>query len=385
MKILFTITVFIYLLFFGFLGVNAEIFGADTDESPLELAALLIKNQNYSRAAGVLGQIKDPHEVIPERYFALKGILELKQKRYKEALVNFKSAEKEGLKSSDLYEGMAECFLGLNRPIEGIELLKKNQNALSSRPYYYQLLSSLYFKNNDLEDGWSHLKFGLEKFPKHLPLHKQKWFYLMENKLFNVSFDVAKYMVDHFSLSALDIARMGQKYRQNNESEKAVLFGEMALLVDPTHEEIIKDLARSYLKKENYMSAARLFSALAQKQPIFLVEASELWRKAGYPMHAERLALEIRDPQKKLKQTITLALLNEDFNRMSSYADESLRSDLKNDQDIQYALAYAQFMLGDFKGAAKHLTFIQRADLFKKAVALKEAMASCEDGEVVCL
>lgn len=379
------ITIFIYLLFFGFLGVNAEIFGAEGEDSPLELVALLIKNQNYSRAAGVLNQIKDPHEVIPERYFALKGILELKQKRYKEALVNFKSAEKESLKSSDLYEGMAECYLGLNQPTEGIKLLKENKKALSQKPYYFQLLSSLYFMNTELEKGWSHLNLGLEKFPKHLDLHKQKWFYLMENKLFNVSFKVATHMVDHFSLTALDIARMGQKYRQNSEAEKAVLFGEMALLIDPTHEEIVKDLARSYLKKENYMSAARLFSGLAKKQPKFLVEASELWRKAGYPMHAERLALEIRDPQKKLKQTITLALLNEDFNRMSSYADESLRSDLKNDQDIQYALAYAQFMLGDFKGAAKHLNFIQRADLFKKAVALKEAMASCETGDVVCL
>ena len=70
MKTIFLITMFIYLMFFSFLAMSAAGMAAEVDGEvdQLALAALLIKNQNYSRAASVLAEIKDPHEVIPERY-----------------------------------------------------------------------------------------------------------------------------------------------------------------------------------------------------------------------------------------------------------------------------------------------------------------------------
>lgn len=383
MKVLLLITTFIYLLFFGFLGLNANAQGED-DVDTLTLAAHLIKNKNFSRAQSVLSQIKDPHEVIPEKYWSLKGILELRQKRYDVALAAFQNAEREGLKSADLYLGMAQAHLGLKNFKLGIKVLSDKGQLTTGQPLHYQLLTSLHFGLGSGEEAWSALHEGMKRFPKSLPLMKQKWFYLVENNLIEVSFKVGKDMVDNYDLSALDIARMGQKYRQAKDFDKAIFFGEIARLKDQKDEEIIKDLARSYLKKENILAAAQLFTALSQFEPKFLVESSELWRKAGYPVYAERLALEIRDPVKKIKQNITLALLNEDFNKMALLGNRANRTPLKNDQDIQYALAYANFMLGDYKSANDNLKTIQRDDLFKKAIALREAMESCQE-ETLCL
>lgn len=384
MKTLIIITTFIYLIFFGFLGLNANAQETEEEVDTLTLAALLIKNKNYSRAQGVLSQIKDPHEVIPERYWSLKGILELRQKRFEAALVAFQNAKKEGLKNADLYLGLAQAYLGLKKFERGINLLKENNKVTQEKALHYQLLTSLYFGQGRGELAWSSLHQGMEKFPKFLPLIKQKWFYLVENNLLEVSFQVGKEMVDQYDLSAIDTARMGQKYRQAKDYDKAIFFGEIARLKDQEDEEIIKDLARSYLKKENILAAAQLFTALSKFEPQYLVESSELWRKAGFPVYAERLALEIRDPVKKIKQNITLALLNEDFNKMAFLGNRAMRTKLKSDQDIQYALAYANFMLGEYKTANMHLSVIQRGDLFKKAIALREAMESCQE-ETICL
>ena len=382
MKTLALITAFIYLIYLTFLGANVNAQEEELDQ--LSLAALLIKNNNYARAAGVLGQIKDPHEVIPEKYWGLLGLLELKQKRFDKALLAFKNAEKEGLKSADLYLGYGQAFLGLKKYDEGLDVLKKHESSLKDHILFYQIKASLAFESKRGELAWSALHEGMKRFPKALPLIKQKWFYLVENNLIEVSYPVALKMADKYELSALDLARMGQKYRQFNDFKKAITLGEMARLKDPKDEEIIKDLARSYIKLENVTAAAQLFTELSRHEPKYLVEASELWRKAGHPVYAERLALDIRDPVQKIKSNLTLALLNEDFNKMTQLGQEAIRTSLKNDQDIQYALAYAQFMVGNYEKVGDHLKAIQRDDLFKKAVALREAMSSCLEGEAVC-
>lgn len=371
----------LYLSFLG-MSVNAQ---EDTQElDSLSLAALLIKNKNYARAAGVLGQIKDPHEVIPEKYWGLLGLLELKQKRFSEALKAFSNAKKEGLASSDLYLGFAQAYLGLKQYDKGLKVLEDNKNKLTGDILYYQIKASLALDSGKSELGWQAIHAGMKRFPKALPLIKQKWFYLVENNLIEVSFPVAQKMADDYNLSALDLARMGQKYRQFNDFNKAITLGEMARLKDPKDEEIIKDLARSYIKLENITAAAQLFTELAHHHPKYLVEASELWRKAGHSVYAERLAMDIRDPVQKIKSNLTIALLNEDFNKMTQLGDIAVRTPLKDDQDIQYALAYAQFMVGNYEKVGEHLKAIQRDDLFKKAVALREAMSSCMEGETLC-
>ncbi len=379
MKVLALFTALLYIIFFGILGVNA--YGEEVDQ--LALTSLLIKNKNYSRASAVLNQIKDPHEVIPERYFALRGVLELRQKRYQEALKAFESAKAEGLKGKDLAFGLAEAYLGLKDTESGLKILK--EKGLDSDSLFYQLKASLLFEAKKPQLAWATLSEGIAKFPRFLPLMKQKWFYLMENKLFEVSFETGKDLVDNYPLSALDVARMGQKYRQVGETQKAIFFGELARLKDAKDEEIIKDLARSYLKGEKLLAAAQLFTSLAEHYPEYLVESSELWRKAGYPVYSERLAMEIRNPVMKYKTMLTLALLQENFTKMALIGERAVRTELKEDQDIRYALAYAHFMKGEYDKTKAHLKTIGREDLFKKAVALREAMESCTSGEALCL
>lgn len=381
MKILVTVTIFIYLVFLGFAGATY----AEDEVNPLELAALLIKNKNYARAANVLNDIEDPHEVIPERYWGLKGVLEIRQKRYDKALEAFQMAEKEGLKGEALILGKAEALLGLKKYTEGIEVLEKGKEEAKKKALFYQLKASLLFGAQKSSEAWESLNQGLKTFPKYLPLMKQRWFYLLENKLIEVSFETGKEMVDQYELTALDIARMGQKYRQMGDVKKAIFFGELARLKDPKDEEITKDLARSYIKGDKILAAAQLFKSLSDFHPEYLVEASELWRKAGYPVFSERLAMEIREPVKKIKITLTLALYQEDFTKMVLIGERAVRTELKEDQDIRYALAYAHFMLGDYEKTKAHLKTIGRDDLFKKAVALREAMESCSSGENLCL
>lgn len=377
------------LIFYVFLMASVASSYAQEELNSLDLAAFLIKNKNYSRANSVLSQIKDPHEVIPERFYALKGILELKQKRYAEALAAFDKAIEEGISENLelaplVWESMGESYLGIKKYKKGIQLLQSKHSVLKDRVRYYQIKASLHFENREPILGWDIFHSGIKRFPQELSLMKQKWFYLMDQNLIEVSFETAKKIMNDYQISALDLARMGQMYRNIQSMDKAIVLGEAARLKDPSDEEITKDLVRSYISLGNLTASAKLFTELSTYHPDYLVEASELWRKAGHEVMAKNLAMGIRNPVKKLKQSITLALMSEDFNTMVLLGEKGQRTALKEDQDIQYALAYANFMVGDYSTTQKYLSRIQRADLFKKAMALREAMNRCESEVALC-
>ena len=61
------------------------------------------------------------------------------------------------------------------------------------------------------------------------------------------------------------------------------------------------------------------------------------------------------------------------------------RTGLMADEDILYALAYAEFKTGDFETAEQHLQKLTRPDLFRKAAELRRAMQDCSGDRWQCL
>jgi tetratricopeptide (TPR) repeat protein len=361
---------------------------ANDELDKLALSSLLLKNGNLSRAQSVLASIKDPNDVQTERYYILMGILSLKQKRFSQAIKNLGDAKKNDIDKKDLpefYELLSRAYLGHKDYQFAEKTLSENKTLLMSRLGYYQLLAKLLFETQRSEEGWHVLHQGLERFPLSVQLKKQKWFYLFNNGLFQTSKSYLFNIIHQHTFSALELGKLAYQYRVKKQLDTAIKLGELARLIDPNHEEVIKELARAYIEKHNIMAAAQIFEGLAYRDPSFLSEASELWRKAGYPKHSERIAIKIRDPEKSLKQKITLALQSKDYSRVTQLGVFGQRSKLKGDEDILYTLAYSHFMLGDYDKVEFYLKNVTRKDLFKKATSLRESIVVCSKKPGACL
>ena len=361
---------------------------ANDDLDKLALCSLLMKNNNLIRAASILESIKDPNDVKTDLFYKLKGIISFKLKKYDESIKYLILAEKSGLPEKDLpefYETITRSYLFNKNYKEAGDILKKNKSILTTRHGYYQLLATLYFETKERELGWEVLNKGINKFPKAFSLKKQKWFYLFENNLLEISKQYLLEIVDENKLTPLDLIKIAYRYRQKKELKAAALVGEMAWLQAPGRDDIAKELARIHIESGNIVAAAWIFESLSIYKSEYTADASELWRKAGYPKTSERLAGRIIDTEKALKQKITLALDDRDFKKIASYGNLVQRSELKTNEDIQYTLAYSLFMTGDYLGANEFLKNITRSDLFKKALALRKTMDACSKDEWSCI
>ena len=107
----------------------------------LDLASMLIENNNLTRAEATLRGVKDPNDVETDRFYLLKGILAQKQSRILESIKLLELAEKNKIEEkykSLFFETMAKSLV-LNKQFnEALKLLDKNKQFLIKR----SLLSS---------------------------------------------------------------------------------------------------------------------------------------------------------------------------------------------------------------------------------------------------
>src|SRR5690606_36566268 len=114
-------------------------------------------------------------------------------------------------------------------------------------------------------------------------------------------------------------------------------------------------------------------------------EAAELYRRAGRLRRALMLNGQITDQATKFKQRLALMLEMRRYEQAAAMSPDLKRVGLFEDQDIIYALAYAQFMVGDFEQAEAGLQRLTRSDLFRKASELRRAMQGCIEESWKCL
>lgn len=354
----------------------------------LDLASMLINNNNLTRAEAVLRRVQDPNDVETDRFYLLKGILAQKQNRIKESLEFLVLAKNNKLAESYLvlfWETHAKSLLLNNEFSKALVVLESHKQQLSKRPLYFQVKSESLMKKGNQIQGWEVLNTGIKRFSKHRGLFKQRWFYLFKSQLFNTSKRYLFSNIYKMKFSGLELAKFAYQYRNEKQLLTAAELGEMARMLDPKNEDIGKELARIYIQKGEIFSAASVFEDLARYKPSLIADASELWRKAGYFAHSERLALRIPEMDKAVKQKMTLALQEQNFARISGLSRLVDRGELRKDEDVIYTLAYSFFMLGDYTRAEKYLTNITRKDLLTKSLSLRKTMEECSQDAGACL
>ena len=137
------------------------------------------------------------------------------------------------------------------------------------------------------------------------------------------------------------------------------------------------------LDKGDTLSAAMLYERVARTEPERLVEAAELYRRAGRLDRALFINARVSDQQAKMRQRLQILLQMERYTSVAAMEVRLSRLGLLDDEQIRYALAYGYFELRDFEAAERHIRRLD-GDLYKNGIELRRAMAACNEAGWQC-
>ncbi len=351
----------------------------------LTLAALLVKDGHYDRAAVALENLDISDEGIDRpRFHTLQGLIQLKLADYKGALGAFRAALETGQDNPGIHIYIAQAWYALGDYDKALASIARAGEMAASKPGVMLMESQIHWDKGDPQHAWQALLRGEARFNDNPAFPRRKVFMLIELGLYQEAATHGLAYLQRFAADAEDYIAIGAALRRSGQPGIALNILEPARIQFPENEKVLLALALSYADLEEHLTAAGLLEQAALRNPEYLSEAAELYQRAGFPMRALFLNERTIDQKKKLKQRLSL-LLEAGLHQQAMDMEEALyRVGLLDNEDIRYALAYAAFKTGDFNTAQRHLNLLKRPALFKKATALRQAMASCEDTPSRC-
>ena len=355
------------------------------DVDYLTLAAVLIRDGYFDRAETALKSVDlTKKDVDKIRFYTLRGLVYLKKQVYQQAIADFRQSIAEGQTEKSVYIYIAQAHYALKEWQETIDALNEAGELGKEKPELFSIKAQCYWKMEAYDAAWDVLDEGDVKFPEYVAFLRQRFFYLVELKLFQKAAVYGQRYLDSGKAKAEDYLALGSALRKSGATDKALHFLELAKMKYPGNDLIIIELAHVYLELDQIVTAATLFEEAARYKNKYSQEASELFRRAKQLYHALYLNSKITDQKEKLKQRLAIFLEFGDFEMAAAMEKALSRVGLLENEDMRYALAYSQFEVGDYDGAEKNLQYLTRPDLFKKASELRKSMQECMADQFQC-
>jgi tetratricopeptide (TPR) repeat protein len=226
---------------------------------------------------------------------------------------------------------------------------------------------------------------GAQVFPDDPNFIRRKVFYLVDLGLFKQAVEEGREYLKRSEGKLEDYVALGNALRASGELDEAAVFLEEAQLRFPNSVDVKKVLAHVYIEQGELSAAADLLYKAALLDPDLLAEAAELYRRSGQTNFALMINSRLSDQPEKFRQRLALYLELQNFEQAAAMETPLRRVGLLEDEDLRYAIAYAQFKTGDFDAAEKNLSALNRPDLFRKAAELRRAIQDCVEDSWKCL
>jgi tetratricopeptide (TPR) repeat protein len=236
----------------------------------------------------------------------------------------------------------------------------------------------------DRERAFATLADGSRRFPANTQFLRREVFFLMELGLYQEAAERGQRYLAVAEGKEEDYVAIGNALKRARQFDAALVFLESARMKFPASENVVKVLAATYLENGQPLAAGELMYRAALINPALKPEAAELFRRAKLYARALAVNAEIADQSLKLKQRLGILIELGRFAEVRGMEAALLRTRLLEDEDVRYALAYAQFKEGDFEGAERNLAKLTKPDLFRKATELRQSMQDCADERWRC-
>jgi tetratricopeptide (TPR) repeat protein len=352
----------------------------------LSLAARLMKDGHYDRADRTLAGVDEKAEHIDRvRLHTLRGLIALKLQRPTDARDHLRRAVKSGTVEQTVFLHLAQAEYELGDHAATIAALDSAKEAAAKLPGAYLIRAQCHWALERQKEALQVLSEGERRFPKEADFPRRRYLYLVDLGLYQQALDLGQRFVKRADATEDDYAAMGEALRQAREYRKAGLVLEAGRLRFPESERLTLLLAHTYLAEDRPLSAAMLFESAAMRNPEHSLEAAELYRRARRFDRALALNARVLEQRAKLKQRMSALIEMERFEMVVAMEAALSRLGMLEDEDIRYALAYAQFKTGDFPAAERSLKGIRGAALFASATELRKMMQTCKEAGWECL
>jgi tetratricopeptide (TPR) repeat protein len=229
------------------------------------------------------------------------------------------------------------------------------------------------------------LEQGAQLFPDDANFSRRKVFYLVDMGLYKQAVKEGRDYLQRSQGKLEDYVALGNALRASGELDEAAAFLEEAQLIFPNSTDVKKVLAHVYIERGEMSAAADLLYKAALLDPALLGEAAELYRRAGQTNRALTINSRLTDQPEKFRQRLALYLELQNYEQAAAMETPLRRVGLLDDEDLRYAIAYAQFKTGEFDAAEQNLSALNRPDLFRKAAELRRAIQDCVEDSWKCL
>lgn len=356
------------------------------DVNYLDLAALMLRDGNLDRAVTALDQVPlDDENVDLKRYYTLRGMTHLRRNEPELAASALEEAVATGTVESVVYVYLAQAYFQLERYRDVLETLDAAGPDLARVASVYHMRAQCHWLLDEPALALATLDQASELFPEETSFLRRKVFFLIELHLYREAAEQGRIYLAESAGKREDYVALGNAMRAGGELDEAILLLETARLMYPGDADVNKVLAHAYLDRGQVNTAAELIYEASLLDPALTGEASELFRRAGRPNRALMLNGQISDQQVKFRQRLALLLELQRYEQVAAMDRDLTRVGLIEDEDILYALAYAEFKTGDFEATEAHLQKLTRPDLFRKAAELRRAMQDCSGDRWQCL
>ncbi len=376
-------TVFIILIFLQ-LSLMAADKGSD-EVDHVELAALLMKDGHYARAAETLERADTTKEDFDfVMYYTLKGLVFTKQQLYKVANEEFTKAIEKGQSEPTVYLYIAQNSFKLHEYRESLKALDSAGTLASSKPQLLALRAECHWKLEEKNAALNTLSEALQKFAEYAAFYKQRFNYYVELELYQSAFEDADAYLSMAKPNVKTYLSFVGALRKSGALVKATKLGERGNLLFVESADMTVILAHLYLDQEMIHAAADLFDEASIEDPKYTKEAAETLRRAREFTQALYKNAQLIDTKEKYKQRIAIYLEFRAYERVVATASALHRSGVIEDENIRYALAYAYYMTGDFEKSEQELQELSRPELFEKAIELRKNMEKCQNNAWEC-
>jgi len=362
------------------------VFAQDAEEVDyLSLAALMIKEGDYLRAAEAIEKVNQKDEKLDtKRFYTLLGIISLNRELYEKSISEFESAIVSGQKNKVLYVYLAQAYMGLKKYADALDMLAKTAELENTMPGVWLLRSQAYWLSDKKHKAWVVLGQAEDLFPAEKTFMRNKMFYAIELGLFQKAVELGQEYIKSHEASVTDYVSLGDALRRSGQPKTALKFLELARLTFPQEKNVYLAMAHAYIDMENTYAAAMVLEEGGEFDNALFKDAAELYKQENDFQRALFNNSRINAQKEKLRQRMALQLESESFDQVLAMEDELLRVRLMDDDTFLYAIAYAHFMLGDYTAAENSLQKITDVRVFRKAAELRKLMASCATEKWLC-
>ena len=352
--------------------------GGEEEIDRLSLAALLLRDGHVDRAAVVLSRVDVEQPGLDlARYHMLCGLAALKSGRQRDAAAALERALAAGQRDPMVQVFLAQARFGL-RDWEGtLAALDAAGEAAAKLAGSFLIRAQSQWRLGRKVAAWSSLFEGLQRHPGVYQMARHKVLLLVDMGLYQQARREGARLLASDQARPDDHVAVAEALRRGAQLDAAIEVLERARLRHPDEPGIAIQLAHTYLERGRVLTAALIFDRLSRSRPRFVLEAAELFRRAGRLHRALAANQRVPDQKAKIRQRLGLLIDLERFEQAAALKPRLERLDLLADDGIAYALAYAFYRTGRFAAAEAELKRIVDAELFDKANQLRRAMDAC--------